>query len=380
MNQNKFNLIATTVFGLEGIVKEECKKLGFKNISVSNGKVEFEGAMRDIVKANLWLRSAERVLIKIAEFRALTFEELFQNVEKIDWDKYLFEDSKIIVTGKSLKSNLKSVSDNQSITKKAIIKKLSKIYKKEWFEETGERYKIEVSILKDIVTITLDTSGDGLHKRGYRQKQNEAPMKETLAAALVQMSNWNPDRPLVDFFCGSGTILIEAGLIGKNIAPGISRKFEFNDWKWFNQKIYKEEKKKAFHEMKDIKLNIIGFDIDKKAIEISKLNAINAGLDEDIKFVSKDMKKVGLIENFGVLISNPPYAERMGTKEDLKEIYQSLSKHLHSLNTWSFFIITADKNFEYGVNKFANKKRKLFNGRIEVDYYQFLGANPLELL
>lgn len=379
MKDTKFNLIATTVFGLESVVKDECIKLGFKDISVSNGKVEFTGDMRDIVRANLWLRSSERVLIKIAQFNAVTFDDIYDNISEIPWEKYLSENGKYIVTGKSVKSKLYSISDNQSISKKAIIDRMSKKFNKSWFDESGERYHIDVAILKNLVTVTLDTSGNGLHKRGYRQKQNEAPMKETLAAALVQISNWNGERPLVDLFCGSGTILIEACLIAKNIAPGISRDFDFNKWDWFDKNIYKEEKTNAYKAIKDKKLDIKGFDIDKNSIEIAKLNAINAGVDEDIEFVAKDMSKVGLLNNFGVLISNPPYGERIGNQSEIMKIYRSIGKLLDKLTTWSFFIITADKEFEESVNRLAIKKRKLYNGRIEVDYYQYPGPDPMGL-
>lgn len=376
MQDKQFDLIATTVFGLESVVKRECENLGFKNIQVSNGKVEFTGGQREIAMANLWLRSSERVLIKIKEFTVKSYDDLFEGTKAIAWKDYLSKDGKFIVNAKSIKSKLMSLSDNQSIVKKAIIDNLSKEYDIDWFSEDKERYRIDVSILKDVATITLDTSGTGLHKRGYRLEQNKAPMKETLAAALVQLSYWTPDRPLVDLFCGSGTIPIEAAMIGKNIAPGIQRDFDFVHWQGFDQEVFRDEKKKAYEAINDIELDITGFDIDRNAIKIAWNNAENADLDQDIKFVCKDMKEVGLLNNFGVIISNPPYGERIGDEESLKEIYQNLKLKLKNLTTWSTYLITSDKELEKELSRIADKKRKLFNGRIEVDYYYFLGPDP----
>lgn len=376
MDSKRYDLIATTVFGLESVVKKECENLGFGDIRVSNGKVEFKGSQRDIAKANLWLRSSERVLIKLGEFEAKTYDELYENSKKIAYEKFLSTSGKFVVNAKTIKSKLMSPRDLQSIVKKSIIDRMKKAHLIEWFKEDGARYRIEVAILKDLVTITLDTSGAGLHKRGYRLEQNKAPMKETLAAALVQLSNWSYDRPLVDLFCGSGTIPIEAALIGKNIAPGLSRDFDFTKWDFYDKSIFDQEKKLAYQSIEDRKLDIIGFDIDRRAIEIARSNAYNIALDEDILFITKDMKDVGLGNNFGVLISNPPYGERLGEKKDLDLIYINLANKFKKLTTWSFFLITSDKEFEKKVNKLADKKRKLYNGRIEVDYYQYLGLDP----
>lgn len=376
MEEKVYDLIATTVFGLESVVKEECEKLGFENITVSNGKVEFTGGQKEIARANLWLRSSERVLIKLAEFEALTYDDLFDNTKAIPWVNYLSKEGKFIVNAKSVKSKLMSTSDNQSIVKKAIIDNISKEFDILWFKEEGERYRIDVSILKDMTTVTLDTSGAGLHKRGYRLEQTIAPMKETLAAALVQLSSWTYDRPLVDLFCGSGTILLEAAMIGKNIAPGIQRDFDFCHWPFFDQSIFREEKTKAYEAIRDVELDITGFDIDPKAIKIARNNAVNADLDTDIKFVTKDMKDVGLLNNFGVIISNPPYGERIGDEKMLEEIYQNLKLLMKKISTWSIYLITSDKDLEEKLNKLSDRKRKLFNGRIEVDYYYFIGPDP----
>lgn len=376
MDNKTYDLIATTVFGLEAVVKKECEDLGFTDIKVSNGKVEFKGNQRDIARANLWLRSSERVLIKLGEFEAKTYDQLYENSKKINYEDFLSKDGKYIVNAKTVKSKLMSPRDLQSIVKKSVIDRMKKAHIIEWFKEDGARFGIEVSLLKDLATITLDTSGAGLHKRGYRLDQNQAPMKETLAAALVQLSNWTYERPLVDLFCGSGTIPIEAALIGKNIAPGLSRDFDFIKWDFYDKAIFDDEKKIAYESIKDRKLDIIGFDIDRNAIEIARSNAYNIALDEDILFITKDMKDVGLKNNFGVLISNPPYGERLGEKKDLEAIYKNLAILFKKLSTWSFFIITSDKDFERKVNKVVDKKRKLFNGRIEVDYYQYMGIDP----
>ena len=378
--ENNYQILLTSAFGLESVLKEECEKLGFKNLIVSNGRVEFIGTVRDIVRANLWLRTADRVYIKLLEFKALSYDDIYDNVVDFDWENYISEDGKIIVLGKSVKSKMFSISDNQAITKKAIIDRMAKFYKKTWFEEDSERYKITLQILNDKAEVILDTSGTGLHKRGYRKSQNEAPIKETLAAALILLSNWNKKSTFVDLFCGSGTIPIEACMIAKNIAPGISRDFDFINFKFFDKDIYKEEKTKAFHAINDNDVEILGFDIDKRAIEISRENALNAGVDEDIKFINKDMAKVGLKNNFGVVISNPPYGERMGEDEDLSHIYRSISLLMSKLTTWSFYFITADKEFEREINKQADQKRKLYNGRIEVDYYQYISTNIFDLL
>ncbi|MCT1796310.1 THUMP domain-containing class I SAM-dependent RNA methyltransferase [Helcococcus kunzii] len=378
--RDKYNIYISTAFGLESVVRKECEDLGFKDLVVSNGKVEFIGTQRDIVKANLWLRSAERVYIKLMEFEALTFDDIYDNINNFDWENYLSENGKYIISGKSVKSKLYSISDNQSITKKAIIDRLGKVYQKSWFMESEEQYKIRIALLNDIATVTLDTSGSGLHKRGYRTEQNEAPIKESLAAALILLSKWDGKRDFIDLFCGSGTIPIEAALIAKNIAPGISRKFDFMNWPYFDQEVYRDEKIKAYNAINDNEVNITGFDIDPKAIEISKNNAINAGVDEDIKFVIKDVNKVGLKNNFAVVISNPPYGERMGDDREMQDIYKAISKLINISTTLSFYFITSDEDFERNINYKCDQKRKLFNGRIEVNYYQYHGPDPLNLL
>ncbi|WP_103981632.1 THUMP domain-containing class I SAM-dependent RNA methyltransferase [Helcococcus massiliensis] len=371
-----FDILVTSEFGLESVLKQECIDLGFEDLEVSNGKIEFKGNFSDIVKANLWLRTAERVFIKLFEFKALSYDDIYDNVYNFDWENYLSKDGQFIVLGKSHKSKMFSISDNQSITKKAIIDRMRKEYGIDWFNEDKERYKITLSIFEDVASVTLDTSGSGLHKRGYRTKHNLAPLKETMAAGLILLSNWKSETPLVDLFAGSGTIVIEAAMIGKNIAPGISRDFDFKHWKFFDSKYYKEEKLKAYQAINDEDLDIMGFDIDGNAIKIAVENAINASVDDQIKFVVKDVGRVGLKNNFPVIISNPPYGERMGDAEDMDHIYKSIKNHMNTLTTASFYFISSDKDFERKVGHRAVKKRKLFNGRIEVDYYQYPGLDP----
>lgn len=370
-------IIATTSFGLEAIVKKELLDLGYKDLEVCDGKVAFIGTTQDIVRTNLWLRSADRILLELGEFKALSFEELFEKTKALPWEKWITIDGKFTVTGKSVKSKLYSVPDCQAIVKKAVVEKLKSKYHVDWFSETGPEYTIQVSILKDIASLTIDTTGVGLHKRGYRLKSVEAPLKETLAAALIQISYWNKNRILYDFFCGSGTIPIEAALIGKNIAPGLNRTFVSMDWPQISKDIWKKEKTAAFKAIdQNIKLNIKAYDIDSEAISIAKENALEAGVDDCISFEVKDATKISIKEAYGILITNPPYGERIGEKKEIIKLYQSLGKIFEKEPTWSLYFLTSVEKFESYFGKKANKKRKLYNGNIKVDYYQFFGLKP----
>lgn len=373
----KIDLIATTAFGLEAITKRELQDLGFDDLRVIDGRIDFAASLRDIPRTNIWLRTADRVLIKMGEFKALTFDELFEKTKSLPWDKWIPEDGNFIIEGKSIKSKLYSISDSQRIVEKAIVEKLKTKYNREWFEKTGVTYKIQISLLKDIATLTIDTSGEGLHKRGYRDRAGDAPIKETLAAAMILLSYWNKDRPLFDPFCGSGTIPIEAAMIGKNIAPGLDRAFVAEGFENINKEYWVEERKKAFQSIdNDVKLNIMGCDIDKRSLLRSRDNAANLGLEDDLTFFMKDMRDVDINDDYGVVITNPPYGERMGDEEEIKQLYKDLGKKLKPLDTWSVYVITDDTNFESLYGKKANKKRKLYNGRIKVDYYQFYGPRP----
>lgn len=369
-------LIATTNFGLEAITKRELQDLGYENFKVSDGKIEIEAKLEDIPRLNLRLRTAERILLLIDRFEATTFEELFDRVYDINWTDYLREDDNFIIEGRSRKSKLFSISDSQRITEKAIIEKLKTKYKISWFEKSGPRVRIEVSLLNDIADITIDTSGDGLHKRGYREVNYKAPLSETISAALIKLSYWNSDRLLADPFCGSGTIPIEAAMIGKNIAPGLMRKFDFEKFAFLDESFFKEEKKICYSEIDyDRKLSITASDISYKAIEIAKANSELLGLEEDISFFQKDIRELDLPNDYGVLITNPPYGERIG-KEDVDELNAELGELYKYLDTWSFYIISANEKFEKNFGKKAHKNRKLYNGRLKSYYYQYFGPKP----
>ncbi|MDU5275788.1 MAG: class I SAM-dependent RNA methyltransferase [Peptoniphilus lacydonensis] len=372
----EIKLIATTNIGLEAVTKRELIDLGYDNLKVSDGKIEINCGLEDIPILNLRLRTAERVLLLIDSFKAETFEELFDKVFEIRWWDYISESDNFIIQGRSRKSKLFSISDCQRITEKAIIEKLKMKYKVAWFEKSGPRVKVEVSLLNDIAEITMDTSGDGLHKRGYREVNYKAPLSETIAASLVKLSFWNKDRVLADPFCGSGTILIEAAMIEKNIAPGLMRDFDFENFKFLNPEIFKEEKKKCYSEIKyDEKLEILASDVSHKAIQIARTNAEILGLDEDISFFQKDIRDLDLPDDYGVLITNPPYGERIG-KEDVDELNRELGKLAKSLDTWSFYIITGNENFEKNFGRRADRNRKLYNGRLKTYYYQYYGPKP----
>ncbi len=369
-------LIATTNMGLEAVTKRELQDLGYKDLEVSDGKIKISCQLKDIAILNLRLRTAERVLLLIDSFRAETFEELFDKVFEIRWWDYIAEDDQFIIQGRSRKSKLFSISDCQRITEKAIIEKLKMKYKVSWFEKSGPRVKIEVSLLNDIAEITMDTSGDGLHKRGYREVNYKAPLSETIAASLVKLTFWNKDRILADPFCGSGTIPIEAAMIEKNIAPGLMRDFDFVNFKFFDEEIFKEEKKKCYSEIKyDEKLEILASDVSHKAIQIARANSEILGLDEDISFFQKDIRDLDLPDDYGIIITNPPYGERIG-KEDVDELNKELGELARSLKTWSYYIITANENFEKNFGKKADRNRKLYNGRLKTYYYQYYGPKP----
>jgi putative N6-adenine-specific DNA methylase len=375
---SKLELIATATFGLEAVVKREIENLGYKVLKSEDAKITYLGDERAVVKSNLWLRCADRVLIKLGEFNAVSFEELFQQAKALPWEEWIPEDARFTVTGTSVKSKLHSVPDCQSIVKKAIVEKLKETYHCQWFSETGPEYVIKVTLLKDRATITLDTSGAGLHKRGYRVKDVAAPIKETLAAAMVQLSYWKAGRLLLDPFCGSGTIPIEAAMIGKNIAPGLNRKFASEQWSAIPSALWKEERKAAFEAIRDdAEIRIQASDILPAAIKAARENAIEAGVDDCIDFHIKPLRDVRFEEDYGIMICNPPYGERIGEKEEIRRIYADLKKHFENHPTWSLYLITTDKEFENLVfGRPADRRRKLYNGRLEVTFYQYYGTKP----
>ncbi len=370
-------LIATSTFGLESCIKREAQRLGFENIKAFDGRVEFDGDESDIVKANIWMRFPSKILIKIGEFKALTFDSLFESVKALDWGSWIPVDGKFTVIGKSVKSTLHSVPDCQAIVKKAVVEKLKLKYHVDWFDETGADYKIQVALLNDIATLTIDTSGDSLHKRGYRQNAMDAPLKENLAAAMIDLSYWRKNRILFDPMCGSGTIPIEAALIARNIAPGLNRSFACDQWERIDKSLWKQAKIEAYKAIDyDFPLKIYGSDIDPDAIELAKENAEKAGVDDCIEFSVKPLKEASLMGDYGCMITNPPYGERLGELKTVEELYRTLGKLMATNPTWSSYVITSMEYFEKLFGKRADAKRKLFNGRIKTDYYQFYGPRP----
>ncbi|WP_174733961.1 THUMP domain-containing class I SAM-dependent RNA methyltransferase [Mesobacillus harenae] len=374
---SKFDLIATSAMGLEAVVAKEVRALGY-DCQVENGRITYQGDELAIARSNLWLRTADRVKIKIGEFKAYTFDELFEKTKALPWEQFIPEDGEFPVIGRSVKSKLFSVSDCQAIVKKAVVERLRTQYRNTtWFEEKGAFFRIEIALNKDVATLTIDASGYGLHKRGYRTDQGEAPLKETLAAALVLLTNWNPDKPFADPFCGSGTIPIEAALIGQNIAPGFNRDFVSEDWNWIPQTVWD----KARTEVEDLAnydqpLEIIGSDIDHKMVSIAAENAFEAGLGELIKFKQMRVQDFTTKHDYGVIVSNPPYGERLGDKKAVEQMYKEMGQAFGSLDTWSIYILTSHKAFEQLYGRQATKKRKLFNGFIETDLYQYWGKRP----
>ena len=370
----KYQLVATAAMGLEAIVADEVRELGYET-RVDNGKVYFEGDEMAIARTNLWLRVADRVKIVVGSFPAKTFDQLFEGVKALDWGKYLPVDANFPVSGKSVKSTLFSVPDCQAITKKAIVEKLKLHHKRLGFlDESGATFKIEISILKDIATVTIDTSGAGLHKRGYRQHQGDAPLKETLAAALVKISKWSPTRPFVDPFCGSGTICLEAAMIGQNIAPGYNREFISEEWPWMKKSIWDAARDEADAAANyDQELNILGTDIDHRMVAIAQENAMEAGFGDMITFKQMTAPDFTTKETDGVIVTNPPYGERIGDVEEIAKVLRALGDKMKNYPTWSVYMLSSMENFEVAYGKKPTKTRKLFNGFIRTDFYQFWG-------
>ncbi|MDD1514893.1 THUMP domain-containing class I SAM-dependent RNA methyltransferase [Priestia megaterium] len=374
----KYKIIATAAMGIEALVAKEVRALGY-DCEVDNGKIIFEGDELAIARCNLWLRTADRIKVQVGQFKARTFDELFEQTKALNWGDYLPVDAQFPVSGKSVKSKLFSVSDCQSIVKKAIVDSMKKHYNKTtgWLEETGSTFKIEVALLKDVATLTIDASGAGLHKRGYRVGQGEAPLKETLAAALIMLTPWNADRPFVDVFCGSGTIAIEAALIGQNIAPGFNRDFLSEEWPWMSASIWD----KAREEAEDLAnydqvLDIAGHDIDHRMVKVAEQNAFEAGLGDLIQFKQMQVRDFTTPKEYGIIIGNPPYGERLSDRPSVEKMYAEMGEAFSKLDTWSIYMLTSHEQFEQYYGKKATKKRKLFNGFIKTDYYQYWGPRP----
>lgn len=375
----KYELIAPCHFGLEAVLKKEIYDLGYDTTEVTDGRITFEGDEEALVRANINLRTAERVMIKIGSFHAETFEELFQGTKRLPWEEYIPADGKFWVTkASSIKSKLFSPSDIQSIMKKAMVERMKEKYHKEWFDETGESFPIRVFLLKDEVTVALDTTGDSLHKRGYRKLTAKAPIAENLAAALIMLTPWKGDRVLVDPFCGSGTFPIEAALMAANIAPGMNRKFQAMNWKHLVDKtLWKEAVDEANDNMDlSIETDIQGFDLDPDMVRISRENAKLAGVDKLIHFQTRGVEALSHPKKYGFIITNPPYGERLEEKANLPALYKTIGDRYKNLDSWSMYLITAYDKAENDIGRKADKNRKIYNGMMKTYYYQFMGPKP----
>lgn len=370
----KYNLLATCAAGIEAVTGNELKHLGY-DVAVENGRVRYTGTFEDIINTNLWLRTADRVKIIIGEFKATTFDELFEKTKALPWDEFLPLDAEFPVSGKSQKSKLHNVPSVQAIVKKAIVEKLSAIYhRRSFLPETGAKYPLEVALNKDKVLLTLDTTGSSLFKRGYRVGKGGAPLKENMAAALVLLARWYPEKPFVDPVCGSGTLPIEAAMIGKNIAPGLKRTFVCEAWDQIPDGLSEELRAKAKAAIKqDITLDIHGYDIDGSMIEIAKQNAKEAGLLDDIQFKQLAVKDFRTDKEYGVIVANPPYGERLSDEAGVHKLYKEMGERYIPLKTWSKYILTSDLSFEKYYGQKATKKRKLYNGTLRTDLFQYWG-------
>mgnify|MGYP005761639321 FL=1 len=376
---NTYELIAPCHFGLEAVLKKEIYDLGYEILSVEDGKVTFEGDAEAICRANINLRTAERVLLKVGQFKAVTFTELFDETKALAWEEFIPPDAKFWVTkANSVNSKLFSSSDIQSIVKKAMVERLKEKYKISWFKEEGEAFPLRVTIIKDIVTLAIDTTGASLHKRGYRPEAGKAPISECLAAALIKLTPWNKDRILVDPFCGSGTFPIEAAMIAAGIAPGLNR--DFTAEKWENiipRKMWYEAVTEANDMVNlNIETDIQGYDLDADVVKIARRNAQNAGVDKLIHFQQRDVAKLSHPKKYGFIITNPPYGERLEEKEALPAIYSALGRQFALLDSWSAYVITSYSDAEKYFGRKADKNRKIYNGMLKTYFYSFLGPKP----
>lgn len=374
-----FELIAPCHFGLEAVLKNEIYDLGYEIKQVEDGRVTFLGDAEAICRSNIFLRTAERVLLKAGSFKATTFDELFEKTKALPWEKYIPEDGKFwVAKASSIKSQLFSPSDIQSIMKKAMVEHLKPVYHRERFEETGASYPLRVFLMKDEVTVAIDTSGDSLHKRGYRQLTSKAPITETLAAALILLTPWKKDRILVDPFCGSGTFPIEAAMIAANIAPGVKRNFISEGWTNLIEKELWEEIREEAREMEDLSVetDIQGYDIDGDIVKAARENARLAGVDHLIHFQQRPVSALSHPKKYGFIITNPPYGERIEEKENLPALYKTFGERYEALDSWSAFVITAYEDTEKYFGKKATKNRKIYNGMMKTYFYQYMGPKP----
>lgn len=374
-----YELVAPCHFGLEAVTKREIYDLGYEVTRVEDGRITFEGDAEAICRANVFLRTTERVLLLVGRFHAETFDEFFEGIKALPWEEYIPKDGKFWVTkASSIKSKLFSPSDLQSLAKKAMVERLKKEYEVNWFEEDGAPYPVRIFLLKDEVMVTLDTSGESLHKRGYRLMTSKAPLTETLAAALIMLTPWKKDRILVDPFCGSGTFPIEAAMIAANIAPGMNREFTAEKWTNFIPKQLWYDTVKEAQEMidTDISTDIQGYDIDPDVVKAARENAARAGVDHLIHFQQREVAKLHHPKKYGFIITNPPYGERLEDKKDLPLLYAQIGKAYKGLDSWSLYMITSYEDAERYIGRKADKNRKIYNGMIKTYFYQFMGPKP----
>ena len=375
----RFELIAPCHFGLEAVMKREILDLGYEVSQVEDGRVTFIGDAEAVCRANIFLRTTERILLKVGSFKAETFEELFQGTRAIPWEQYIPRDGKFwVAKASSIKSRLFSPSDIQSIMKKAMVERMKGAYGITWFPEDGASYPLRVFLYKDVVTVAMDTSGDSLHKRGYRTLTSKAPITETLAAALLMLTPWKPDRILVDPFCGSGTFPIEAAMMASNMAPGMNREFLAEEWKnLIPKKCWYEAMDEANDLVKDdISVDIQGYDIDGEIVRAARANAAAAGVDHLIHFQQRPVSQLSHPKKYGFLITNPPYGERIEDKKNLPELYTTIGERFAALDSWSAYIITAYEDTERYFGRKADKNRKIYNGMMKTYFYQFMGPKP----
>lgn len=367
----QMQLCATALFGIESLVGDELKRMKMTDVRVENGRVLFSGDETALAAANVRLRTAERVMVLVGEFTALTFDELFEGIKALPWENYIPINGQFPVKGHSLSSQLRSVPDCQAIIKKAVVDRLAAKYKKSWFEEDGAKFQIRFTIIKDVVSVYLDSSGTGLHKRGYRAVGNDAPLRETLAAALVSLSRFRGRDDFADPFCGSGTIAIEAAMIALNRAPGISRSFAAQDWLWIQPEIWSEVIEEAKSREYSGPYNIWGGDIDEKSIEIARQNAIKAGVSEHITFEVADATKFARQTAGGVIVTNPPYGERIMEKSDAERLYKLFGERYRETSGWKLYLLSSHTEFERTFGQSAAKKRKLYNGMLKCDLFMY---------
>ena len=371
--------IAPCHFGLEAVLKKEIIDLGYDIVSVEDGRVTFAGDSQALCRANVFLRTAERILLKVGSFRAETFEELFQGTKALPWGEYIPKDGKFWVTkAASVKSKLFSPSDIQSIMKKAMVESMKMIYREDWFPESGDAYPVRVFLMKDEVTVGLDTTGESLHKRGYRKLTAKAPIAENLAAALIKLTPWRGERILVDPFCGSGTIPIEAAMMAANMAPGMNRSFTAENWKHIvDSKCWYRAVDEAQSLIDgDVETDIQGYDIDDEMVSIARANAKMAGVEHLIHFQKRDVAQLSHPKKYGFIITNPPYGERLEDKNNLAELYGTLGERYRQLDSWSMYVITAYEQAQQAIGRKADKNRKIYNGMMKTYFYQFMGAKP----